>query len=181
MGWFGARGTLEKLVEEHYESLYRYAYRLSGTSADAEDLTQDCFCKAHENLWQLRDPASSRAWLFRILRNTFLQKRRDHAKQPCVVLDDMNNLPEPSPQTLPPVDPERLQEALAELPEEFRSPVILYYLEDLSYREIADHMEIPLGTVMSRLSRAKAHLRARLLQQESEAPAQSLRRGTDGL
>jgi len=163
MGLSGAPRSLEKLVDEHYESLYRYAHRLSGSSADAEDLTQECFCKAQENLEQLRDPERSKPWLFRILRNTYLQKLRNEARQPCIILDDWSNVPEQTAQTLPPIEPERLQEALAELPEAFRTPVILYYLEDFSYREIADQMEIPLGTVMSRLSRAKAHLRARLL------------------
>jgi RNA polymerase sigma factor (sigma-70 family) len=181
MGLFGGRPSLERLVNEHYQSLYRYAHRLTGSSADAEDLTQESFCKAQEKLAQLRDPERTKAWLFRILRNTYLQKIRNDARQPCVILDDWNNVPEHAPQPLPMIEPERLQEALAELPETFRTPVILYYLEDFSYRDIADQMEIPLGTVMSRLSRAKAHLRASLLQPEAEAPVQEFRRGTDGL
>jgi RNA polymerase sigma-70 factor (ECF subfamily) len=82
---------------------------------------------------------------------------------------------------LPAVDPERLQEALNELPEVFRTPIILYYFEDFSYRDIADQMDLPIGTVMSRLARAKAHLRGRLLPPAPEAVADGPRRATDGL
>jgi RNA polymerase sigma-70 factor (ECF subfamily) len=74
-----------------------------------------------------------------------------------------------------------LQEALNDLPEVFRTPIILYYFEDFSYRDIAEHMELPLGTVMSRLARAKAYLRNRLLSQEFEVLADRPGRGTHGL
>jgi len=181
MGLFGARPSLEKLVDEYYQSPYCYAFRLSGSAADAEDLTQESFCKAQENFGQLRDPGKTRAWLFRILRNTYLQKLRDDAKRRLVNMEDLKNLPDQAPQDSLSIDPEQLQEALAQLPEGFRTPVILYYQEDFSYRQIADHMDIPLGTVMSRLSRAKTYLRDRLLQSEVEAPAQMLRRTTDGM
>ncbi len=76
MGATGSRRGIASLVEQHYESLYRYAYRLSGTSADAEDLTQDSFCKAQAQLSQLRDPDRAKPWLFSILRNTYLQRAR---------------------------------------------------------------------------------------------------------
>jgi RNA polymerase sigma-70 factor (ECF subfamily) len=181
MGLFGVRGSLQKLVDEHYMSLYRYAHRLSGSASEAEDLTQESFCKAQENFAQLRDPARAKAWLFRILRNTYLQKVRVQMKQPCITLEDLSNLPEHLPESLPIVEPQRLREALAELPEPFRTPVILYYLEDFSYREIAEQMDVPLGTVMSRLSRAKAHLRARLLQSYVEEAVHGARRATDAM
>ena len=64
---------------------------------------------------------------------------------------------------VPEVDPEELQRALSDLPEGFRTPVILFYFEDMSYRDIAEQMDLPIGTVMSRLARAKGHLRDRLL------------------
>ena len=76
---------------------------------------------------------------------------------------------------------ERLQEALNELPECFRTPVILYYFEDFSYRDIAEQMDLPLGTVMSRLARAKAHLRARLVDPAAVVVADGRRRTHDGL
>jgi RNA polymerase sigma-70 factor (ECF subfamily) len=82
---------------------------------------------------------------------------------------------------LPEVEPERLQLALSELPEAFRTPIVLYYFEDFSYRDIAEQMDLPVGTVMSRLARAKSHLRARLLQPAPEALTDAQRRATDGL
>jgi RNA polymerase sigma-70 factor (ECF subfamily) len=178
----GKQRTVQRLVDEHYAGLFRYAYRLSGSSADAEDLTQETFCKAQLNLNQLRDADRARAWLFSILRNAYLHRLRSDRQQRCVSLDGIGELAEPSPEPLPPVDPEQLQHALNELPELFRTPVILYYFEDFSYRDIAEQMDLPLGTVMSRLARAKAYLRERLLQPASTAViADGRRRTTDGL
>lgn len=156
-------GTVEKLVDVHYESLYRYAYRLSGTAADAEDLTQETFCKAHMHLGQLRDAGRAKPWLFSILRNVYLHRIRDDRMRRFVSLDSIGEVPEPLPDPLPPLEPERLQTALDDLPEGFRTPLILFYFEEFSYREIAEQMELPLGTVMSRLARAKTYLRDRLL------------------
>jgi RNA polymerase sigma-70 factor (ECF subfamily) len=176
----GSQGNVRQLVEDHYVALYRYAYRLSGSAVDAEDLTQETFCKAQACYAQLRDPARARAWLFRILRNAYLHKARAERNQRCVSLENLNDVPERAPEPLPPVEPEQLQAALNDLPEVFRTPVILYYFEDFSYRDIADQMELPLGTVMSRLARAKAHLRARLLP-AVEMMAEGPRRAHDGL
>ena len=81
---------------------------------------------------------------------------------------------------LPEIEPQRLQEVLNELPEEFRTPLILFYFEEFSYRDIAEQMEVPLGTVMSRLARAKAHLRSRLIPAAPVA-ADGPRRARDGL
>jgi len=171
--------TIERLVDEHYASLYRYAYRLSGSSADAEDLTQETFCKAQVKLSQLRDPDRSKPWLFSILRNAFLHRARD--EQYSVPLDGID-LAEPLPEPLPAIDSEQLQFALNELPEVYRTPIILYYFEEFGYREIAEQMDLPIGTVMSRLARAKAHLRTRLLPLgEAMSANGSERRATDGL
>jgi RNA polymerase sigma-70 factor (ECF subfamily) len=163
MGKPGSPQAVQRLVEEHYVALYRYAYRLSGSSADAEDLTQEAFCKAQLNLGQLREPSRARPWLFSILRNAYLHRVRTERQQPCVALESVGDLAEPLPESLPDIDPELLQQALNELPELFRTPIILYYFEDFGYREIAEQMDLPIGTVMSRLARAKAHLRGRLL------------------
>ncbi len=181
MGLPGSRRNVERLVDDHYAGLYRYAYRLAGCAADAEDLTQEAFCNAQLNFSQLRDQTRVKAWLFRILRNLYLHKLRAAKNQHCVSLDQMGELPEPLPDPLPPVDPEQLQEALGELPEVFRTPIILYYFEDCSYREIAEQMDLPLGTVMSRLARAKNYLRLRLLHPTEEVAAPSQRRAPDGL
>jgi RNA polymerase sigma-70 factor (ECF subfamily) len=181
MGTPGRQRTVEQLVVEHYSALYRYAYRLTGCDADARDLTQEAYLKARVHLAQLRDPDRAKPWLFSILRNAYLHRVRSDRLERRVPLDEVGDLAEPLPEPLPDIDPERLQEALNELPEVFRTPIILYYFEDFSYRDIADQMDLPLGTVMSRLARAKAHLRGRLLSAAPEALAHGPRRATDGL
>jgi RNA polymerase sigma-70 factor (ECF subfamily) len=180
MGRPGSPQTVQRLVDDHYAALYRYAYRLSGSSADAEDLTQEAFCKAQLNFGQLRDPARAKPWLFSILRNAYLHRVRADRQQHCVPLEDLGDLAGPLPEPLPGIDPEELQRALNELPEVFRTPIILFYFEDFGYRDIAEQMDLPLGTVMSRLARAKAHLRSRLLGPAAEGNGHP-RRATDGL
>jgi RNA polymerase sigma-70 factor (ECF subfamily) len=100
--------------------------------------------------------------LFSILRNGYLHRLRAAKVENVVSLDGMD-VPDRAADVLPDVDPEQVQRALSQLPEDFRTPLILYYFEDFSYRDIAEQMDLPMGTVMSRLARAKAHLRARLI------------------
>ena len=158
----GTATGINRLIDAHYEAIYRYAYRLSGSAADAEDLTQDAFSKALARLSQLRDPERAKSWLFRILRNGYLHKVRDDKRHRLIPLDAVGDLPERPPEELPDIDPARLQQALNKLEEAFRTPIILFYFEEFSYRDIAEQMDLPIGTVMSRLARGKAHLRAKL-------------------
>ena len=152
--------TMDELIEEHAPLLYRYAYRLTGNSHEAEDLTQQTYLLVQQRGHQLRDVQALRGWLLTIVRNVFLKSRRhrgrgrslDDIDEPTVVEESWDST----------VDREQLQQALLELSEEFRSPLVLYYFEDFSYQQIADHMGVPIGTVMSRLSRAKTFLRKRL-------------------
>jgi RNA polymerase sigma-70 factor (ECF subfamily) len=183
MGMPASAQAVQQLVDEYYVALYRYAYRLSGSCTDAEDLTQEAFCKAQLKLSQLRDRERAKPWLFSILRNAYLHRARADRQQRCVPLDGVGDLPEPLPDPLPDIDPELLQQSLNELPEVFRTPIILYYFEDFSYRDIAEQMELPIGTVMSRLARAKAFLRSRLLPPGPAVTANGLSRGraTDGV
>jgi RNA polymerase sigma-70 factor (ECF subfamily) len=158
-----AAGGLHELIDAHYQPLYRYAFRLTGTAADAEDLTQETFGKAMARLPQLRDPDRAKAWLFRILRNAYLHKVRDQKRHRVVPLDAVGDVAEDRPaDDTPDVDPAKLQQALNDLDETFRTPIILYYFEEFSYRDIAEQMDLPIGTVMSRLARAKGYLRTRL-------------------
>jgi RNA polymerase sigma-70 factor (ECF subfamily) len=181
MGSSGRQGLVKRLVDDHYASLYRYAYRLSGAADEAEDLTQETFCKAQLSLAQLRDVGRARGWLFRILRNVYLHRVRAGKQQRWVSLDSVGEVAEALPDPVPPVDAERLQQALNDLPEVFRTPIILYYFEDFSYRDIAEQMDLPLGTVMSRLARAKAYLRTRLLAPTAEVLADGPGRARNGL
>lgn len=164
MLWPGTTRSIERLVEAYYKPLFAYAYRLGGSAELAEDLTQETFCQAQLKWQQLRDPDKARPWLYAILRNLFLHRLRAEKQEQFVPLDTVGELPERGSEPLPAIEPELLQKALAELPEVFRTPVILFYFEDFSYRDIADAMELPLGTVMSRLARAKAFLRQRLVE-----------------
>lgn len=175
MGATGSRRGIAPLVEEHYQSLYRYAYRLSGSAADAEDLTQEAFCKAQARLATLRDPDRAKPWLFSILRNAYLHRARSDRAHKQVPLDAVGDLPDAPPAEVPEIGPEELQRALSGLPEGFRTPVILYYFEDMSYRDIAEQMDLPIGTVMSRLARAKAHLRQRLIPAADGAAGEATR------
>ena len=162
MRWSKKVPSVDELVAEHYASLYRYAYRLSGEPQLAEDLTQETFCQAQAKLAQLREPDKARSWLFTILRNAYLHRLRHTKKETALSLDDVGEIPDRAPTPLPVIDPQRLQDALTELPEPYRTSVILFYFEEFSYRDIAEHMEVPIGTVMSRLSRAKAFLKGKL-------------------
>jgi len=163
MRWFGvAKHDIQALVQAHYQALYRYAYRLSGSGPEAEDLTQETFCQAQHKIHQLRDAEKGKSWLFTILRNAYLHKVRTSKLGKQVSLESVDELPERTPEPMAVVDSAQLQKALNELPELFRTPIILYYFEEFSYRDIAEQMEVPLGTVMSRLARAKAYLRERL-------------------
>ena len=171
--------AVRDLIDDHYESLYRYAYRLAGSAADAEDLTQEAFGRALSRLGQLRDPDRAKYWLFRILRNEYLHRARAERRHRTVPLDAVGDVPDDEPEPPPSVDPAALQAALDELDEAFRTPLILFYFEEFSYRDIADQMDLPIGTVMSRLARAKAYLRRKLAPLAD--PVADGRRGVDGL
>jgi RNA polymerase sigma-70 factor (ECF subfamily) len=174
----GSAAGLHALIDAHYEALYRYAYRLTGSAADAEDLTQEAFGKALARLAQLREPDRAKAWLFRILRNLYLHKVRDEKRHRVVPLDAVGDLPGRETDEPPEIDAAKLQQALDELDEGFRTPLILFYFEEFSYRDIAEQMELPIGTVMSRLARAKAYLRAKLCPNGAEEFAAA--EGPDG-
>ena len=153
--------ALAALVEEHSEMLFRYAYRLSGSTADAEDLLQQTFLAAHRHLDQLREAERARSWLCSIMRNLYLKQVRSGGG---LQVESLQDVAEPAAGGVieTPVDEELLQAALLELPEEYRSPVVLFYFGELSYKEIAEQLEVPIGTVMSRLARGKSLLKKRL-------------------
>jgi RNA polymerase sigma-70 factor (ECF subfamily) len=161
-----AQGDITVLVGEHYEFLYRFAYRLSGSSQDAEDLAQQTFLAAQRNSGQLREAEKARAWLTAILRNLWRKSiRRPASGKPLPLESVLEPADDPSEDF--PLDAEELQGALNRLPEEYRAAIVLYYLEDMSYRDIAAALEVPIGTVMSRLSRGKAALRKLLRVEEA--------------
>lgn len=152
--------TLRQLVHDHYQAVYRFAFRLSGSSADAEDLTQQAFLTACRKLDQLRSRDCARSWLFTIVRNAYLKGRPQKTLQ--LEAAESRLVTQPNADLPDEFDEEKLQRALDDLPEVFRLTVLLYYFEDLSYKEISDVLGVPIGTVMSRLSRGKHLLREQL-------------------
>ena len=173
---------IAQLVAEHHAAVYRYAYRLAGSVPDAEDLCQQVFLVAQQKLRQLRDESSARSWLFAILRNRFLktvQEQRLTAAGNAEI--DINDIPTEIPSDEQ-IDREQFQDALKELSPEHRVVLAMFYFEECSYREIGEKLGLPIGTVMSRLARAKAYLRWRLLatdagQRPQEMPPLARQRG----
>ena len=125
-------------------------------------------------LSDLRQDDRAKGWLFRILRNEYLHRVRDERRHRIIPLDAVGDVSERQSEAMPELDPGKLQQALDELDEVFRTPVILFYFEEFSYREIAEQLDLPIGTVMSRLARAKAYLQNRLSPADAEGSAEIL-------
>jgi RNA polymerase sigma-70 factor (ECF subfamily) len=154
-----SRSTLDELVRTHYLSVYHFLWRLSGSQHDAEELVQQTFLNAQRNLASLREADKARAWLFMIARNLYRRRLRDD-RGPGVEPVPLDQLPSSRvTSTFEPLDSDSLQRALNSLPVEYREVLVLFYFRDLPYREIAEQMQLPIGTVMSRLSRGKQLLR----------------------
>ena len=158
------------LVREHAGALYRFAHRLCGETELAEDLVQETYLEAWRSIGSLKDAGRGKAWLFRILRRRFartLQSRQNDVTTTENV-DQIENAAAPSRDILDLLaDQELLRQAIDGLDPRFREPFLLAFGDGLTCQEVADVMEIPLGTVLSRICRARAILRARLRQLES--------------
>jgi len=151
--------NFEDLVACHYGPLYQFAYSLTRDEADACDLTQQTFCIWAAKGHQLRDVSKVKTWLFTTLHREFLGSRRREARFPHVELEQAAaELPTVSPASVHQLDSGQLLDALGQLDEIYRAAVVLFYLQDYTYNEIAEILEIPLGTVKSRLTRGLARL-----------------------
>ena len=158
------RPGIDELVPLYYEALYRYAYGLTGSASDADDLTQETFFAAQTKGHQLREPERVRSWLFSILHNAFLLMQRRKKQTRSIAWEEWleEELVESEP-VVPPITDEQLQAALLAIPADSRAILVLFYFEEFSYREIADQLSLPIGTVMSRLARAKRFLKQQLV------------------
>jgi len=156
----------QRLVDRHYAPLYRFALSLSKSEADAADLTQQTFFLWASKGNQLRDRSKARSWLFTTLYREFLSRRRHEVRFPKIELDNVREEEMTNSPSVNAFDSATALQALREVEEPFRAPLTLFYLEQFSYQEIADMLEVPIGTVMSRLSRGKALLRHRLVARE---------------
>ena len=149
----------EGLVNLYYPALYRFAFSLTHRESDAGDLTQQTFYIWARKGHQLKEPGKVKSWLFTTLHREYLQHRRRSVRYSDVELDDaLGELPVVEPVPVHKVDGAAVLEALAQLEPLFQAPIALFYLEDYSYQEIGEILEIPLGTVKSRISRGIAQL-----------------------
>jgi RNA polymerase sigma-70 factor (ECF subfamily) len=153
-----------QLVDAHYAPLYRFALSLSRNGSDAGDLVQQTFFIWATKGHGLRELTKAKSWLFTTLYREFLRGRRRDSKSTFLedlppgekdpVADDVDRVSK--------IDAASVMVALQTVDEAFRAPLTLFYIEDLSYAEIAETLDVPIGTVMSRLSRGKAQLRLAL-------------------
>jgi RNA polymerase sigma-70 factor (ECF subfamily) len=160
-----------RLVDSHYEGLYRFALSLARSAADAADLTQQTFYIWATKGNTLRDPAKAKTWLFTTLYREFLRGRKRDSRVSSI--EDLppaeQDPPDLSADQVRTLDAEVVMDALHGVDEIFRAPLTLFYLKDLSYQEIAEVLGVPIGTVMSRLSRGKARLRAALSERTGDS------------
>lgn len=162
----------EELVDSHYQALYRFAMSLARDADTAADLVQETFCIWAAKGDQLKDRAKAKTWLFTTLHREFLSQRRRAAKYSDEPVDEDSAASATPPQddAERQMDGQRALELLGALEETYRAPLTLFYLQQHSYKEIAEILDVPIGTVMSRLSRGKEMLRKRMTAEPSSAP-----------
>jgi len=172
------------LAMEHMPSLYSAALRMTRNPADAEDLVQETYLKAYRAFARFEEGTNLKAWLYKILTNTFINSYRAKKRRPeQTELDDTEDFylyrrlggleaaaaeRTPESQVLESIPEPVVKEALESLPEQFRMAVLLADVEGFSYKEIAEIMDVPIGTVMSRLHRGRKQLQSRLWQFATE-------------
>jgi RNA polymerase sigma-70 factor (ECF subfamily) len=176
-GW-----DFEKAAMPFVDSLYNTAYRMTRNAEDAEDLVQETYLKAYKYYDKFKEGTNFKAWLFKILKNTFINSYRKKQLEPVKsdfadieetfetqVSDEVTNrTKDPEEELLEDVLDEDVQQALENLPDDYRMAVILADLEGFSYKEIAEILEVPLGTVMSRLYRGRKLLEEEMLRYARE-------------
>ena len=172
-----------ELVDAHYQALFRFGMSLTRDVDRASDLVQETFCIWAAKNSQLRDRSKAKTWLFTTLHREFLNQRRRAAKFSDEPLDEekAEALVAPEQDAERQMDGQRAMELLGALDESHRAPLALFYLQQHSYKEIAAILDIPIGTVMSRLSRGKEMLRQRMSAEPSSAPTNILRMEGEGV
>lgn len=172
-------GAFEDLAMPLFDSLYNFARWLTQNREGAEDLVQETYLKALRGFTSFQAGTNFRAWIFQILKNTFLSSRSRLERRMTVSLaadEDGSSEPATTGDTAESVliqrsDTESVRHAIEQLPAHFRETLLLCDVEEMSYREIAEVLSIPIGTVMSRLSRARKAVRDALAKPAATPPA----------
>jgi RNA polymerase sigma factor (sigma-70 family) len=150
----------EQAVNSFYEPLYGFAYSLSGNENDACELTQETFARLLSKSAQVREESKLKSWLFTTLYRVFLGWKSRERRLPHFEISSVEHeIPPVAAELVDMMERDTVRDALLKIDERYRVPLMLYYLEEHSYEEIAELLEIPIGTVMSRLSRAKVLMR----------------------
>jgi RNA polymerase sigma factor (sigma-70 family) len=172
-----------ELVDAHYQALFRFGMSLTRNVDRASDLVQETFCIWAAKNEQLRDRSKAKTWLFTTLHREFLTQRRRAAKFSDEPLDEgkAEAMVAPEEDAERQMDGQRAMELLGGLEETYRTPLALFYLQQHSYKEIAEILDVPIGTVMSRLSRGKEMLRRRMTAEPSSAPKNILHLEREGV
>lgn len=153
----------EQAVNSFYEGLYRFAHSLAGNADDASELTQEAFARLAVKGGQLRDHSKVKSWLFTTLYRQYLNWKRRESRHPHLEIASVEaEIPPVTPEMVDKLENEAVSESLLEIEERYRVPLALYYFENHSYAEIAVLLDIPIGTLMSRLSRGKELMRKSL-------------------
>jgi RNA polymerase sigma-70 factor (ECF subfamily) len=161
--------NFEEIVSAFYQPLYRFGYSLAKNEHEAGDLAQQTFFIYAEKGNSLRDKSKVKSWLFTTLYREFLRRRKKDSRMNHYepeMLEIAGGSVEPQVQRR--LDGNLAVEALDEVDEVYRQPLTLFYMKDLSYKEIAEVLDVPIGTIMSRLSRGKAQLRKIFMRKERE-------------
>lgn len=156
-----------QLITDHYAGLYRFAQSMCRRQGMAEDLVQQTFLQWARQGHMLRDTSKAKTWLYTTIYREWLAIARKEQKHSEIEFEPEIHGGVDEPQDEPEVDSQTLRAALDQLDENHRAPLVLFYLRELSYKEIAETLGTPIGTVMSRLSRAKDALRKLLLQAQT--------------
>ena len=159
----------EDIVEAYYTGLYRFAFSLTKNEHEAGDLTQQTFFVYARKGDSIRDPSKVKSWLFTTLYQEFLKICRTTKSLTFKEHEELElDMPTAAPKIASQLDAASTVDLLNEIDETYRDPIILFYLQDHSYKEIAAILDIPIGTVMSRISRGKNQLRNLFTKQDTK-------------
>lgn len=168
----GDRAAFDRLLDKYESRIYNFAYRISGNHEEASDITLEAFIRAFNSIKSFRRDAAFSSWMYRIVKNVFLDRRKINEKHNHISLNESyetdhgyvqrdvkdESTPSPEDTLLSTEKRELIMNMLSELPDHHRIPLIMYYSEGMAYEDIAKALDLPIGTVKSRINRARTTL-----------------------